>query len=60
MTPEQVAAKYPYVDSVQPARNPYAIRYGENLLPPFLNGLVANLTILKTRTQSSAYQLQHK
>lgn len=35
MTPEQVAAKYPYVDSVQPVRNPYAIRYGENLLPPF-------------------------
>ncbi|QOS77380.1 hypothetical protein JNUCC31_21645 [Paenibacillus sp. JNUCC31] len=35
MTAEQVAAKYPYVDSVQPVRNPYAIRYGENLLPPF-------------------------
>ncbi|WP_456288383.1 hypothetical protein M1D70_26310 [Paenibacillus sp. AK002] len=35
MTPEQVASKYPYVDSVQPVRNPYAIRYGENLLPPF-------------------------
>jgi hypothetical protein len=35
MTPEQVAAKYPYVDSVQPVRNPYAIRYGENLMPPF-------------------------
>ncbi|MHA2852944.1 hypothetical protein ACXZ7E_03070 [Paenibacillus lautus] len=35
MTPEQVAAKYPYVDSVRPVRNPYAIRYGENLLPPF-------------------------
>lgn len=31
----QIAAKYPYVDSVQPVRNPYAIRYGENLLPPF-------------------------
>ncbi|AWP25918.1 hypothetical protein [Paenibacillus sp. Cedars] len=35
MTPEQIAAKYPYVDSVQPVRNPYVIRYGENLLPPF-------------------------
>lgn len=35
MTPEQINAKYPYVDSVQPVRNPYAIRYGENLLPPF-------------------------
>ncbi|MGM1019284.1 MAG: hypothetical protein ACQEXV_01720 [Bacillota bacterium] len=35
MTADQVAAKYPYVDSLTPARNPYAIRYGENLLPPF-------------------------
>lgn len=35
LTPEQVAAKYPYVDSVTPVRNPYALRYGENLLPPF-------------------------
>jgi hypothetical protein len=35
MTPEQVAAKYPYVDSVMPVRNPYSIRYGENLLPSF-------------------------
>ncbi|MCP1357498.1 hypothetical protein [Aneurinibacillus migulanus] len=35
MTPEQIAAKYPYVDDVKPIRNPYAIRYGKNLLPPF-------------------------
>ncbi|MXO78566.1 hypothetical protein GRP75_12060 [Paenibacillus sp. OT2-17] len=35
MVAEQVAAKYPYVDSVTPVRNPYAIRYGENLIPPF-------------------------
>ncbi|MEO2260701.1 hypothetical protein ABGV43_27760 [Paenibacillus amylolyticus] len=34
LTDDQVAVKYPYVDSVQPVRNPYAIRYGENLLPP--------------------------
>lgn len=34
MTPEQVNAKYPSVNSVQPVRSPYAIRYGENLLPP--------------------------
>lgn len=33
MVAEQVAAKYPYVDSIMPVRNPYAIRYGENLLP---------------------------
>ncbi|MMZ48599.1 hypothetical protein D1872_102740 [compost metagenome] len=35
MTPEQIAARYPYVDDVKPIRNPYAIRYGKNLLPPF-------------------------
>lgn len=39
MVAEQVAAKYPYVDSVTPVRNPYAIRYGENLAPiPFILG----------------------
>ncbi|ASR48708.1 hypothetical protein B4V02_19415 [Paenibacillus kribbensis] len=35
MTADQVAANYPYVDSVAPVRNPYVIRYGENLLPNF-------------------------
>lgn len=35
LTYEQIAAMYPYVDSIQPVRNPYAIRNGENLLPPF-------------------------
>ncbi|MDY8022849.1 hypothetical protein [Paenibacillus polymyxa] len=35
LTPAQAASKYPYVDSVMPVRNPYAIRYGENLLPSF-------------------------
>ncbi|MEK5089032.1 hypothetical protein MKY98_19205 [Paenibacillus sp. FSL M8-0228] len=35
LTSVQVAAKWPYVDSVMPVRNPYAIRYGENLIPPF-------------------------
>ncbi|MHB0882123.1 hypothetical protein ACYCSE_14970 [Paenibacillus sp. SEL1] len=35
LTPAQAAAKYPYVDSVMPVRNPYAIRYGKNLLPNF-------------------------
>ncbi|KOS02910.1 hypothetical protein AM598_09655, partial [Paenibacillus polymyxa] len=35
MTAEQVVVKYPYVDSVMPVRNPYAIRYGENLIPSF-------------------------
>ncbi|WP_195574290.1 hypothetical protein [Paenibacillus sp. 1001270B_150601_E10] len=35
MTPEQVAAKYPYVDSMTNVTNPYAIVTGDNLLPPF-------------------------
>lgn len=35
MTPEQIAVKYPYGEGIKPVRNPYAIRYGENLLPPF-------------------------
>ncbi|WP_051289867.1 hypothetical protein [Paenibacillus massiliensis] len=35
MSAEQVGAKYPYVDGIKPVRNPYVIRYGENLLPPF-------------------------
>ncbi len=35
LSPEQRNIKYPYVNSVTPVRNPYAIRYGENLLPPF-------------------------
>ncbi|MFE9278578.1 hypothetical protein ACQKLN_25850 [Paenibacillus glucanolyticus] len=39
MTPEQIAAKYPYVDSVQPVRNPYVIRYGENLAPTLFEGI---------------------
>ncbi|PJN56108.1 hypothetical protein PAEVO_28310 [Paenibacillus sp. GM2FR] len=32
---DELLKLYPYVNSVQPVRNPYAIRYGENLLPPF-------------------------
>ncbi|AOK91629.1 hypothetical protein [Paenibacillus polymyxa] len=33
MTDDQIDNKYPYVDSVMPVRNPYAVRYGENLAP---------------------------
>ncbi|WP_374019309.1 hypothetical protein ABU162_06250 [Paenibacillus thiaminolyticus] len=35
MTSEQVAAKYPNVDSMTNVTNPYAIVTGGNLLPPF-------------------------
>lgn len=44
LTFEQIAAKYPYVDSVQPVRNPYAIRYGENLAPTLFEGSVESST----------------
>lgn len=33
LTADQVNQYYPYVDSLSPVRNPYAITYGENLLP---------------------------
>jgi len=32
---EEVARRYPYVDSVQHVQNPYVIAEGDNLLPPF-------------------------
>lgn len=45
-TPAQAAAKWPYVDSVMPVRNPYAIRYGENLLPSFYEWTVTTSGIV--------------
>ncbi|MEC0257652.1 hypothetical protein [Paenibacillus lautus] len=58
MTPEQVAAKYLHVDSIQPVRNPYTIRYGQNLLPPFYDyrtdGLGANQVISPYEVNSPA------
>ena len=38
VTRDQIGIKFPYVDSVQPVRNPYAIRYGENLAPTLYEG----------------------
>ncbi|MED0739028.1 hypothetical protein P4S89_18980, partial [Aneurinibacillus thermoaerophilus] len=35
LTNAQINAKYPYVDDIKGVRNPYIIRYGKNLLPPF-------------------------
>ncbi len=35
LTPEQIAARYPYVDSFQCVKNPAVRVEGENLLPPF-------------------------
>lgn len=44
MSPEQIDFKYPYVDSVTPVRNPYVIRYGENLAPTLFEGTVERST----------------
>ncbi|WP_152397551.1 hypothetical protein [Paenibacillus guangzhouensis] len=45
MADSQIAAKYPYVDSLQNVANPYVIGYGENLLPPFMEWIPSgNLT----------------
>lgn len=41
---EQMDIKYPYVDSIQPVRNPYVIRYGENLAPTLFEGTVESST----------------
>lgn len=35
MMPEEIAAKWPYVDDMKSVYSPYVIKYGENLLPPF-------------------------
>ncbi|MGW9619296.1 hypothetical protein [Paenibacillus terrae] len=53
MTAEQVATKYPYVDSVMPVRNPYAIRYGENLLPSIYEA--ENTVTTGTKSITSPY-----
>lgn len=43
MTPEQIVAKYPFVPSgIVGVENPYAIGYGENLLPPFYEWSTSN------------------
>ncbi|MDG0874409.1 hypothetical protein L5D93_19030 [Paenibacillus thiaminolyticus] len=48
MTPEQVAEKYPYVDSMTNVTNPYARGSGGNLLPSFyymgdVNGAIVDI-----------------
>jgi len=57
MNPEQVAIKYPYVNSIQPVRNPYVIRYGENLLPPFYEWENTGHTFLETSTTTATGEL---
>ncbi|GAB7387351.1 hypothetical protein BSNK01_11870 [Bacillaceae bacterium] len=34
-TGDKLAEKFPYIDSVQAVQNPYIVKYGKNLLPPF-------------------------
>lgn len=53
-TPAQAAAKWPYVDSVMSVRNPYAIRYGENLLPNFYEWTVTTSGIVTVQGPNKA------
>ncbi|MDT9721372.1 pyocin knob domain-containing protein [Paenibacillus sp. ClWae2A] len=57
MNPEQIAIKYPYVNSIQPVRNPYVIRYGENLLPPFYEWEHTGHTFLETSPHTATGEL---
>ncbi|WP_410770968.1 hypothetical protein [Fontibacillus sp. BL9] len=69
MTAEQVAAKYPYTGSgIVGVENPYAIGYGENLLPPFYDSWAAStnasLSIISDyeivlRTSGTAQEFVH-
>lgn len=59
MTADQIAAKYPFVSSgIIGVENPYVIRYGENLLPPFyewsLGGLGKIISPYKLSTTATA------
>ncbi|BFH10706.1 hypothetical protein J6TS7_51030 [Paenibacillus dendritiformis] len=56
MTPEQVAAKYPYVDSMTNVTNPYAIITGGNLLPPFYEA--DRITVASKATVEAPYELR--
>lgn len=58
MTLEQVDAKYPYVDSVQPVRNPYAIRYGENLAPGYSTAILHRSAQTPALTLISTYEVK--
>ncbi|MFD3272461.1 hypothetical protein ACE3MS_20420 [Paenibacillus dendritiformis] len=57
MTSEQVAAKYPYVDSMNNVTNPYAIVTGGNLLPPFYDGWAYNVDNGSTFIATGPYTL---
>ncbi|MFB6364462.1 hypothetical protein ACFCP7_10410 [Paenibacillus elgii] len=67
MTPEQIAAKWPYVDDMKSVYSPYVIKYGENLLPPLMEWSLAEqasitgpyqLSLLATgNSQASSIQI---
>ncbi|CAH8248850.1 hypothetical protein WJ0W_007033 [Paenibacillus melissococcoides] len=56
MTPEQVAKRYPYVDSMTNVKNPYAIVTGGNLLPPFYEA--DRITVASKATVVAPYELR--
>lgn len=57
MSANEITAKYPYVDSIQPVSNPYVIRYGENLLPPFYEWEHTGHTFLETSQNTAIGEL---
>lgn len=57
MSANEITAKYPYVDSIQPVSNPYVIRYGENLLPPFYEWEHTGHTFLETSQNTATGEL---
>lgn len=58
MTSEQIAEKYPYVSSgIIGVENPYVIRYGENLLPPFYEWTTYTQDGVNTYKSSGVYEV---
>ncbi|AZS14233.1 hypothetical protein [Paenibacillus lutimineralis] len=58
LAPEQIAEKYSYVSSgIIGVENPYVIRYGENLLPPFYEWTTYTQDGVNTYKSSGVYEV---
>lgn len=44
LTADELNVKYPFVNSIKPVQNPYAIRHGENLFPPLYEARLISYT----------------
>lgn len=54
LTDDQLLLQYPYVDSIRPVTNPYAIRYGENIFPSFDRFTTASASTLTVQSPYEA------